>query len=66
MKETDNERQRQAWVLRMTFDAQGASGFSTYPVRLDADGIPHPDPALSSPCLQRGQAQPGLCGPSAP
>ncbi len=62
MKETDNERQRQAWVLRMTFDAQGASGFSTYPVRLDADGIPHPDPALSSPCWQRGQAQPGLCG----
>ncbi|GAB3366332.1 MULTISPECIES: CapA family protein [Giesbergeria] len=61
MKETDNERQRQAWVLRMTFDAQGASGFSTHPVRLDANGIPHPDHPHPSPCWQRGQHQPGWC-----
>lgn len=61
MKETDNERQRQAWVLRMTFDSAGASGFTTHPVRLDADGIPHPDQTGQSPCWQRGQRQPGLC-----
>jgi len=64
MKETDNERQRQAWVLRMTFDHLGASGFTTHPVRLDADGIPHPDPTEKSPCWQRGQQQPKLCEPT--
>ena len=64
MKETDNERQRQAWVLRMTFDGAGASGFTTHPVRLDADGIPHPDRTGKSPCWQRGQHQPGLCEPT--
>ncbi|MBX9937579.1 MAG: CapA family protein [Burkholderiaceae bacterium] len=64
MKETDNERQRQAWVLRMTFDGAGASGFTTHPVRLDADGIPHPDRDQPSPCWQRGQRQPGLCEPT--
>lgn len=61
MKETDNERQRQAWVLRMTFDGKGASGLSTHPVRLDADGIPHPDHSQPSPCWQRGQHQPDWC-----
>lgn len=61
MKETDNDRQRQAWVLRMTFDRAGASGFSTHPVRLDDDGIPHPDPHRQSPCWRRGQGEPGLC-----
>lgn len=62
MKETDNERQRQAWVLRMTFDGDGASGFTTHPVRLDADGIPHPDRIGQSPCWQRSQNEVGLCG----
>lgn len=61
MKETDNDRQRQAWVLRMTFDRAGASGFSTHPVRLDDDGIPHPDPHQQSPCWQRGQERTGWC-----
>ena len=63
MKETDNEAQRQAWVLRMVFDRQGAAGFDTHPVRIDMDGIPHPDPATPSPCWQRGQAQLGQCLP---
>ncbi len=63
MKETDNEAQRQAWVLRMVFDRQGAAGFDTHAVRIDMDGIPHPDPATPSPCWQRGQAQLGQCLP---
>ena len=53
MKQTDDDRQRQAWVLRMTFDRAGASGFTTHPVRLDADGIPHPDPVQFAPSWQR-------------
>ena len=61
MKETDNDAQRQAWVLRMVFDRQGAQGFETHAVRIDMDGIPHPDPATPSPCWQRGQGQVGQC-----
>ena len=30
-------------------------------VRLDDDGVPHPDPAAESPCGQRGDTQPRLC-----
>lgn len=53
MKETDNEAQRQAWVLRMVFDRQGAVGFDTHAVRIGMDGIPHPDPAMTAPRWQR-------------
>ena len=63
MKETDNEHQRQAWVLRMTFDRQGATGFETHAVRIGMDGIPAPDPHAPSPCWQRGQTQIGWCLP---
>ena len=61
MKETDNDAQRQAWVLRMVFDRQGAQSLETHAVRIDMDGIPHPDPTTPSPCWQRGQVQPGQC-----
>ncbi len=61
MKETDNDRQRQAWVLRMDFDPQGAKGFDTHVARLDPDGIPHRDTTTPSPCWQRGQPQVGQC-----
>ena len=61
MKETDNEAQRQAWVLRMVFDRQGAVGFETHAVHIGMDGVPAPDPKTPSPCWQRGQAQVGQC-----
>ncbi len=61
MKETDNEAQRQAWVLRMVLDRQGALSLETHVVRIDMDGVPHPDPATASPCWQRGDTQLGLC-----
>ena len=61
MKETDNEAQRQAWVLRMVFDREGARSFDTHAVRIDLQGMPHPDPSTPSPCWQRGQAQLGQC-----
>ena len=61
MKETDNEFQRQAWVLRMDFDRQGAQRLQTHAVRIGMDGIPQPDPATPSPCWQRGQAMAQPC-----
>ena len=61
MKETDNEAQRQAWVLRMVLDRQGALSLETHVVRIDMDGVPHPDPATASPCWQRGDTQLGSC-----
>ena len=64
MKETDNDFQRQAWVLRMTFDRQGATGFDTHVVRIGMDGIPTHDSTARSPCWTRGDGQVGEC-PSA-
>lgn len=61
MKETDNERQRQGWVLRMVFDREGAQALDTHVVRIGMDGIPDYDPTTPSPCWQRGQAQVGQC-----
>jgi poly-gamma-glutamate synthesis protein (capsule biosynthesis protein) len=55
MKETDNDFQRQAWVLRMVFDRQGAQSLQTLPVRIDMDGIPSPAPDTASPCWRRGE-----------
>ena len=61
MQATDNAAQRQAWVLRMVLDRQGARSLETHPVRIDRDGIPHPDPATPSPCWQRGDTAIGSC-----
>lgn len=54
MKATDNDAQREGWVLRMTFDRQGATSFQTRVARLDHDGMPRPDLGTPSPCWQRG------------
>ncbi len=61
MKETDNAMQRQAWVLRMEFDRQGATGFETHVARLDARGIPRRDQSTPSPCWRRGEAEVSTC-----
>ena len=61
MKETDNEHQRQGWVLRLDFDAQGALALRTHGVRIGMDGIPVRDLGASTPCWQRGDAQVGQC-----
>lgn len=61
MKETDNAMQRQAWVLRMEFDRQGATGFETHVARLDARGIPRRDQSTPSPCWRRGRAEVSTC-----
>ena len=61
MKETDNEHQRQGWLLRMEFDRQGAVSLHTRGVRIGMDGIPARDPGAATPCWQRGDAAIGTC-----
>ena len=63
MKETDNEAQRQAWVLRLLLDKLGVQAFDTHVVRIDMRGIPSPDPRTASPCWKRGQTQIDQCLP---
>ena len=64
MKETDNDAQRRAWVLRLTLDPQGVQAFDTQAVRIDMRGIPSPVPKQATPCWRRGDATPGLCTPA--
>lgn len=61
MKETDNDRQRQGWVLRLSLDAHGVHGFDTHVARIDMKGIPRHDKTTASPCWQRGEAAIGQC-----
>lgn len=61
MKETDNEAQRQGWVLQLGLDRQGVSSLRTHPVRLDLDGIPSPAPEQPSPCWRRGDPDTSAC-----
>ena len=61
MKETDNEQQRQGWLLRLQLDPEGVRGLDTHVVRIDADGVPSHDPTMPSPCWQRGQTVVDSC-----
>lgn len=38
------------WVLSATVGRDGVVDWRTHVARLDADGVPHPDPAAPSPC----------------
>ncbi len=53
MKETDNDKQRQAWVLRLLIEKSGVSSFTTTPVHIDMKGIPTPANKTVSPCWNR-------------
>jgi poly-gamma-glutamate synthesis protein (capsule biosynthesis protein) len=68
MKETDNARQRQGWLLRLDIDKQGVRSFSTHVAHIDLEGLPRPDRQASSPCWSRGDSRVGECvyltGPS--
>ena len=57
----DTEATRTGWTLEATLDAHGVTAWRTRVVRLDDDGVPHPDPAAESPCGRRGDTQPRLC-----
>lgn len=64
MKETDNARQRQGWVLRLQLDKQGVSVLDTRVANINMDGIPTLDHQSASPCWQRGQAGVQTCLPA--
>ncbi len=55
MKETDNEFQRQAWLLKLYLDKRGVTRFDTLPVRIDMEGLPSVDNDTKSPCWTRGE-----------
>jgi poly-gamma-glutamate synthesis protein (capsule biosynthesis protein) len=64
MKETDNDDQRRAWVLKLRLSAQGVQAFETRAVNIDLQGIPTPDPTRATPCWRRGEAGTRLCTPT--
>ena len=64
MKETDNDDQRLAWVLKLRLSAQGVQAFETRAVNIDLQGIPTPDPTRATPCWRRGEAGTRLCTPT--
>jgi poly-gamma-glutamate synthesis protein (capsule biosynthesis protein) len=55
MKETDNDKQRVGWVLRLQLDASGVTAFDTPVAQIDLNGIPTRNRNAASPCWQRGQ-----------
>jgi len=57
MKETDNENQRKAWVLKLGIDRHGVKSLDTEGVQIDDDGIPSPAPQMTTPCWRRGDAR---------
>ena len=61
MKETDNDQQRQGWVLRLDLDQHGVRGFHTHVAQIRMDGVPERDARAASPCWQRGDAAVGQC-----
>jgi len=64
MKETDNARQRQGWVLRLMLDKQGVTALDTRVANINMDGIPRLDRQSASPCWQRGQSGLQMCLPA--
>jgi len=61
MKETDNDNQRKAWVLKLDLDNQGVRGFFAQPIRLDMKGIPKMARTETGPCWQRGAKTVSQC-----
>ena len=61
MKETDNDKQRVGWVLRLQLDAAGVQAFDTRVARIDLQGIPTPDTTTASPCWTRGDTETRTC-----
>lgn len=57
----DTEATLTGWTLEATLDKRGVAAWRTRVVRLDANGVPHPDPEAASPCGRRGDAQPRQC-----
>lgn len=61
MKETDNDNQRKAWVVKLTLDKQGVRSFLGQPIKIDMKGIPTLARKAIGPCWQRGAKSVGQC-----
>jgi poly-gamma-glutamate capsule biosynthesis protein CapA/YwtB (metallophosphatase superfamily) len=61
MKETDNDNQRKAWVLKLKMDKQGVKSFFGQPIVIDMKGIPKIARKAIGPCWQRGAKAVGQC-----
>jgi poly-gamma-glutamate capsule biosynthesis protein CapA/YwtB (metallophosphatase superfamily) len=55
MQQTDNDRQRQAWLIKLFINRQGVSRFETLPVNIDMEGLPSLDRHTDSPCWTKGE-----------
>lgn len=49
------------WTLKATLDKVGVVAWRTTTARLDANGVPHPDVTVATPCGRRGDAVMGQC-----
>ena len=61
MKETDNDNQRKAWVVKLEMDKQGVRSFFGQPIVIDMKGIPKMARKTTGPCWQRGAKSVGQC-----
>ena len=57
-KDEDN---RTGWALFANVDKQGVSSITARVVRMDAYGLPAPDPAKAGPCWKRGETVMSRC-----
>lgn len=64
MKETDNDLQRQGWLLRLQLDKEGVRAFDTRVAAISMEGIPSLDRTSTSPCWKRGQEGLQRCAPT--
>jgi poly-gamma-glutamate synthesis protein (capsule biosynthesis protein) len=61
MKETDNDNQRKAWVVKLEMDKQGIKSFFGQPIVIDMKGIPKMARKAIGPCWSRGAKSVGQC-----
>jgi len=57
----ETEATTTGWVLEVTLTKEGLVEWRTHVARIDDQGVPHPDPAASSPCGKRGDTQVSTC-----
>jgi poly-gamma-glutamate synthesis protein (capsule biosynthesis protein) len=57
----DNEAQTVGWVIRLELDKHGVTVWDSRVAKISDDGIPEPQPQVSSPCWVRGDKQTRLC-----
>ena len=58
---TETEATTTGWVLSLKVGPEGVRSWRTHVARLDADGVPHPAPAVASPCGRAGDGEVRQC-----